>query len=79
MAKRNLRLIKRRQKKARERANRLVLGRTFVVMLLLGVVAFIPLVSTLYQLMIVEHDQYEEWAIRNQTRSTTLTASRGVI
>lgn len=30
-------------------------------------------------LMIAKHDEYEEMAIRNQTRSTSVTASRGVI
>ena len=82
MARRKLRLLKTRRRQAgdaAERANRRVLGRTFWLMLLCGVVLFIPLIATLYRLMIVEHDQYEEWALRNQTRSTTLTASRGVI
>ncbi len=62
-----------------ERANRIVLSRTFMLMILCGVVLFIPLVATLYHLMIVEHDKYEEMAIKNQTRSTTLTAARGVV
>ena len=82
MARRKLRPLKNRRRQAgdaAERANRRVLGRTFWLMLLCGVVLFIPLIATLYRLMIVEHDQYEEWALRNQTRSTTLTASRGVI
>ena len=64
---------------ARERANRTILGRMLVLMALCGVIVFVPLIATLYQLMIVEHDKYEELAIDNQTRSTTLTASRGVI
>lgn len=64
---------------ARERANRTILGRTMILMVLCGVVLFVPLIATLYQLMIVDHDKYEEMAISNQTRSTTLTASRGVI
>ena len=64
---------------ARERANRMILGRTFTLMVLCGIVLFIPLIATLYNLMIVEHEFYEEKAISNQTRSTTLTASRGVI
>ncbi|HIR09384.1 MAG TPA: hypothetical protein IAA70_03155, partial [Candidatus Avoscillospira stercoripullorum] len=82
MARNNIRPFPRRKRQkgdARERANRLVLGRTFVLLILCGIVLFIPLVATLYQLMIADHDQYEEMAIRNQTRSTTLTASRGVI
>ena len=62
-----------------ERANRTVLQRTLVLMMLCGVVLFVPLVATLYKLMIVEHDKYEERAINNQTRTTTLAAARGVI
>lgn len=62
-----------------ERANRIVLSRTFILMILCGVVLFIPLVATLYNLMITEHDKYEEMAIKNQTRSTALTAARGVV
>jgi len=64
---------------SKERANRTILGRTFFLMILCGVVLFIPLIATLYNLMIVEHDKYEEMAIQNQTRSTTLTAARGAI
>lgn len=62
-----------------ERANRTILSRTFILMILCGVVLFIPLVATLYNLMITEHDKYEELAIQNQTRSTPLAAARGVI
>ena len=62
-----------------QRANRTVLRRTLFLMILCGVVLFIPLIFTLYRLMIVEHDKYEELAINNQTRYTNLTASRGVI
>lgn len=64
---------------ASERANRTILSRTFILMILCGVVLFIPLVATLYNLMITEHDKYEELAIQNQTRSTPLSAARGVI
>lgn len=62
-----------------ERANRTILGRTMVLLILCGVVLFVPLITKLYTLMIVDHEKYEELAINNQTRSTTLTASRGVI
>ena len=48
-------------------------------MVLCGIVAFVPLIGTLYHLMITEHDYYNEKAIKNQTRSTNLTATRGVI
>ena len=61
------------------RANRTILRRTLVLMVLCGIVAFVPLIGTLYHLMITEHDYYNEKAIKNQTRSTNLTATRGVI
>ena len=48
-------------------------------MVLCGIVAFVPLIGTLYHLMITEHDYNNEKAIKNQTRSTNLTATRGVI
>ena len=62
-----------------QRANRTILHRTLVLMVLCGVIAFVPLIGTLYHLMITEHDYYNEKAIKNQTRSTNLTATRGVI
>ena len=64
---------------AAERANRTILSRTLILMILCGVVLFIPLIAVLYNLMIVEHDKYKEMAIQNQTRSTVVSASRGVI
>lgn len=62
-----------------QRANRMILRRTLFLMVLCGIVAFIPLIATLYKLMIVEHGHYEALAINNQTRSTRLTAARGEI
>lgn len=62
-----------------QRANRTILRRTLVLMVLCGIVAFVPLIGTLYHLMITEHNYYNEKAIKNQTRSTNLTATRGVI
>ena len=79
MARRSLRRKKIQSGSARERANRTVLNRIKFLMLLCSIVIFIPLIATLYKLMIVEHGKYEELAIENQTRSTSLTASRGVI
>ena len=43
------------------------------------VVAFIPVACRLYDLMISQHDYYSKLALRNQTRSTTVTADRGKI
>ena len=62
-----------------QRANRTILRRTLVLMVLFGVVVFIPLIVTLYNLMIRDHDYYEAQAIDNQTRYTSLSASRGQI
>ncbi len=62
----------------REAANRTILTRT-VILMVGAVLLFVPLVATLFQLMIVDHDQYTEMAINNQTRSTSLSAARGVI
>ena len=66
-------------KEKNQRANRTILRRTLVLMIVCGIVVFIPLIATLYNLMITQHDYYEERAIKNQTRSTNLSASRGVI
>ena len=63
---------------ANERANRTILSRTFFLMVC-GIVAFIPLIATLFQLMVVDHDEYEQMAIQNQTRSTAVTADRGMV
>ncbi len=63
----------------REKAGHGVLRRTTFIMVLCGVLLFIPLIWQLVQLMLVQHDQYESSAISNQTRSTTVTADRGVI
>lgn len=51
----------------------------FWLMLLLGVVCFCVLAGALVNLMLVKHDYYEAKAISNQTRSTSVTASRGTI
>ena len=48
-------------------------------MILLGAVAFVPLVAQLAGLMIGSYDYYAQKALRNQTRSTKVTADRGTI
>ena len=47
--------------------------------LFLGILAFIPLAVQLYHLMIAEYDYYTGLALRNQTRTTKVTADRGII
>ena len=71
-----------KQKKGRagkERTGRTTQRRAMFLLVLCGIVMFLPLIWKLYQLQIVDHDYYEARAIANQTRSTSLTASRGTI
>ena len=63
----------------RAKAGHGVLRRTTFIMILCGVLLFIPLVWQLFTLMIVDHDKYESQAISNQTRSTKVSADRGAI
>ena len=53
--------------------------RIIAVMLLLGIAAFVPVALQLYQLMITDFDYYSDLALRNQTRTTNVTAHRGTI
>ena len=46
---------------------------------LLGVAAFTPVLFRLYSLMITDYDYYAGLALRNQTRTTQVTAHRGDI
>ena len=48
-------------------------------MLVLGLAAFLPMALRLYHLMIQSYDYYAGLALRNQTRTTTVTAERGDI
>lgn len=53
--------------------------RIYLVMLLFGVLAFLPVFWRLYDLMVRQYDRYAALALRNQTRTTTVTALRGEI
>lgn len=46
---------------------------------LFGIVAFVVLAGRLVKLMLVDHEYYQSKAISNQTRSTSVTASRGTV
>ena len=50
-----------------------------IVMMVLGSLAFAPVVLRLYSLMVLEYDHYAQLALRNQTRSTSVAADRGNI
>ncbi len=53
--------------------------RILAVMAVLGLVAFFPVGCQLYQLMVADYDFYSQLALRNQTRTTKVTADRGTI
>ncbi len=50
-----------------------------MVMLFFGILAFVPVFGRLYVLMVRDYDFYAALALRNQTRTTTVTARRGEI
>ncbi len=64
---------------SRQRTNKTILGRTLFLAVVCGIVAFIVLGVQLYNVMIREHDKYQELAVRQQTRSVAVSASRGTI
>ena len=53
--------------------------RILATAILLGAVAFVPIIGRLCQLMVANYDYYANLALRNQTRTTTVSADRGII
>lgn len=53
--------------------------RLMIVMAVLGVAALLLVIWRLYSLMILDYEYYAGLALRNQTRTTAVTASRGDI
>ncbi len=53
--------------------------RILAVMAVLGIAAFLPVALQLYSLMVSQYDYYSQLALRNQTRTTVVTADRGTI
>ena len=54
-------------------------GRIVIIAVVLGLLAFVPVVLRLYRLMVTDYEYYANQALRNQTRSTSVTADRGNI
>ena len=54
-------------------------GRIVITAAILGLLAFVPVILRLYQLMVTDYEYYASLALRNQTRSTGVTADRGAI
>ena len=70
---------KRRKSDAARWANQTIRRRTVLLMGLLGVAVFAALLYKLYDLQIVRHEELQEKAVAQQTRSAVVTASRGAI
>lgn len=70
---------KRRKSDAARWANQIIRNRTVMMMGLLGVAVFVALLAKLYNLQIVRHEELQEKAVAQQTRSAVVTASRGTI
>ncbi len=47
--------------------------------MILGILGFVPVAFRLYDLMVTNYDYYADLALRNQTRTTRVTADRGII
>ena len=70
---------KKRKETSRLRADTGQHQRIMLVMAVMGILAFLPVIAQLYRLMVAEYDYYAAKALRNQTRTTTITAQRGNI
>ena len=68
-----------RKNESIRRANRVIQSRTFVLMLIMGILMFVLLFFRLYVLQITRHEELQGKAVSQQTRRTVVTASRGTI
>lgn len=72
-----------KEKKARVpfkyRYNRMILVRVLILTGIFGFAMFIPLAAKLYEVSILSHDELEQMAIDQQTRSNAIPAGRGTI
>ena len=68
-----------RKSESIRRANRIIQTRSFVLMILMGVVMFVLLFFRLFDLQISRHEELQSKAVNQQTRRTVVTASRGTI
>ena len=68
-----------RKNESIRRANRIIQTRSFVLMILMGVVMFVLLFFRLFDLQITRHEELQGKAVNQQTRRTVVTANRGTI
>ena len=69
----------RRKSDAARRANQVIRTRTVLMMVLLGIVTFVLLFCKLYDLQINQHEKLQADAVKQQTSSSVVTASRGTM
>ena len=60
-------------------ANRRLFRRTLILMVMCGIVMFIPVIGKLWNLQIIRHDELEQMAVDQQTGTLAITAARGTI
>lgn len=72
-------MVRQRKEHTRLRADTGQHRRILLVMVLLGIAAFVPIGVQLYRLMVAQYGYYANLALRNQTRTTVVTANRGTI
>ena len=73
-------MSKRRQKIGTGRlANRKIFRRTVFLLVLCGVLMFLPIFYQLWHWQVVRHDELEEKAVRQQTSEVSVSAKRGTI
>ena len=68
-----------RKETSAKRATKVLRSRTLLLAAVLGIAAFAALFCRLYYLQIIRHEELQEKAVAQQTRSSTITASRGTI
>ena len=79
MGKVGIGLSKRKKQYVRARGDSGQRRRIRAASIVLGVLAFLPIGVRLFQLMVTDYERYSSLALRNQTRSTSVTADRGTI
>ena len=68
-----------REKSSVDKPAGMVRNRAFMLLVFLGIVAFLAVGANLFKIQVIEHDEHEAAAISQQTRDSTIRASRGTI
>lgn len=68
-----------KRKRRRKETNYKILKRTLFLLVIFGIVAFLPIVGKLWYLQVNQHDTLEQEAIEQQTSELSVTAQRGTI